>query len=209
MKATFYIVPSSVEKRLDGWKKAVASGHEIGNHTLSHPCSGNFAWSRMKALEEYTLDKMRAEMEGCNRRTKELLGVTPETFAYPCGQKFVGRGVETKSYVPLTAELFVAGRGWMDEAPNDPMYCDLAQLTGIEMDNKSFEQIRSIIEKAKETGQWVVLGGHEIGKDGPQTTRVAMLQRLLKYATDPANGIWVAPVGTVAKYVREHRATGR
>src|SRR5215467_12927366 len=30
VKATFFVVPSGVEQRLDGWKKAVANGHEIG-----------------------------------------------------------------------------------------------------------------------------------------------------------------------------------
>src|SRR5262249_62034159 len=59
VKATFYVVPSAVERRLEGWKKIVASGHEIGNHSLNHPCTGNFAWSRQKALEDYTIEKMR------------------------------------------------------------------------------------------------------------------------------------------------------
>jgi peptidoglycan-N-acetylglucosamine deacetylase len=207
VKATFYVVPSSVEKRLDGWKRAVAAGHEIGNHSLNHPCSGNFPWARKNALEEYTVEKMRAELEAANRRVKELLGVTPEVFAYPCGQKFVGRGKETRSYVPLVAELFLSGRGWMDEAPNDATYCDLAQVTGIEMDGKSFEQMRAVVEKAREAGQWVVLGGHEIGTQGAQTTRIAMLERLIKYAKDPANGVWLAPVGTVSRYVKERQVT--
>ncbi len=205
VKATFYVVPSSVEKKLDGWKKAVASGHEIANHSLNHPCSGNFAWARSKALEAYTLDQMQRELSDANQRIKELLGVTSESFAYPCGQKFVGRGVDTRSYVPVVAKLFATGRGWLDEAPNDPAYVDFAQLTGIESDGKDFEQILPIIETARKTGLWVVLAGHEMNKDGAQTTRLALLEKLCAYAKDPANGVWVAPVGTVAKYVREQR----
>lgn len=205
VKATFYVVPSSVEKKLDGWKKAVASGHEIANHSLNHPCSGNFAWSRSKALEEYTLERMRQEMMEANRRLKELLGVTPESFAYPCGQTFVGRGVDTRSYVPLAASLFVTARGWLDEAPNDPAYVDFAQLTGIESDGKDFEQILPIIEMARKTGLWVVLAGHEMGKEGAQTTRLAMLEKLIQYAQNSSHNVWLAPVGTVAKYVGEKR----
>ena len=205
VKATFYVVPSSVEKKLDGWKKAVASGHEIANHSLNHPCSGNFAWSRSKALEEYTLERMRQEMMEANSRLKELLGVTPESFAYPCGQTFVGRGVDTRSYVPLAASLFVTARGWLDEAPNDPAYVDFAQLTGIESDGKDFEQILPIIEMARKTGLWVVLAGHEMGKEGAQTTRLAMLEKLIQYAQNSSHNVWLAPVGTVAKYVGEKR----
>jgi peptidoglycan/xylan/chitin deacetylase (PgdA/CDA1 family) len=208
VKATFYVVPSGVERNPEGWKKIVASGHEIGNHSLNHPCTGNFAWSRQKALEDYSLEKMRDELKQANRRIKELLGVTAESFAYPCGQTFVGRGVDTKSYVPIVAALFGSGRGWMSEAPNDPGFCDLAQATGIEMDGHDFEQILPVLESARGAGLWVSLAGHDIGQGGPQTTRVAMLEKLMAYANDPANKIWIAPVGAVAKYVRERR-TGK
>src|SRR4030088_389488 len=55
IKATFFVLPSGVRQRLEGWKKAVAAGHEIGNHSFTHPCTGNFSWSRENALENYTL----------------------------------------------------------------------------------------------------------------------------------------------------------
>ena len=42
VKATFYVVPSSVERELESWKSAVLNGHEIGNHTLLHPCSESY-----------------------------------------------------------------------------------------------------------------------------------------------------------------------
>jgi peptidoglycan/xylan/chitin deacetylase (PgdA/CDA1 family) len=202
-KATFYVVPSAVEQRLEGWKKAVASGHEIGNHSLVHPCSGNFPWSRDKALENYTIKQMKAELETANTQIQKLLGVIPKVFAYPCGQKFVGSGVKTQSYVPIVATLFQSGRGWMDEAPNDPRFYNLAQLTGVESDGKDFEEILTLINQAKKDHMWLVLAGHEMAEDGAQTTRLSMLRKLLAFANDPANGIWIAPVGTVTKYVLE------
>lgn len=205
IKATFFVLTSAVSKRLDDWIQAVANGHEIGNHTEKHPCSGNFAWARASALEEYTLDKMKAELIRTNKALEEQLGISPQIFAYPCGQTFVGRGVNTRSYIPVIAELFSAGRGWLDEGPNDPTFCDMAQLTGMEMDGKDFEQILTIIENAKKMGNWVVLAGHEVGEGGNQTTRTTMLRKLCEYAQNPANGVWIAPIGTVAKYVQEKR----
>jgi peptidoglycan/xylan/chitin deacetylase (PgdA/CDA1 family) len=209
VKATFLVVPGSVEQRLSGWKKAVDSGHEIGNHSTFHPCSGNFLWSRKNALEDYSLEKMHQELLFTNQKIYQLLGVTPEVFAYPCGQKFVGRGVNTKSYVPVIAQLFILGRGWLDEGPNDPAFCDMAQLTGMEMDGKDFEEILSLINQVKESGQWLVLAGHEIGAEGRQTTRTAMLEKLIQYALNPENGIWLAPAGTIAKYINEVNARGQ
>lgn len=204
-KVTFYVVPGAVEERLAGWKKAVANGHEIGNHSLYHPCSGNFVWSRTHALENYTLDSMKAELLKANEEIQKLLGVKPIVFAYPCGQKFVGRGIHTKSYVPLISEMFLTGRGYMEETPNDPAFTDFAQITGIEMDGKDFEQILPLLLEARKNGQWVVLAGHEIGEGGLQTTRMALLRKLIAYIQDPANKLWIAPVGTVADYIKQHR----
>jgi peptidoglycan/xylan/chitin deacetylase (PgdA/CDA1 family) len=205
VKATFYVQPPTVKNRLEGWKKAVASGHEIGNHSASHPCSGNFLWSRNNALEDYSLQQMKNQLEDANKQIEELLGVKPEVFAYPCGQTFVGRGKNTQSYIPVVAEIFLSGRGWLAESPNDPSYCDMAQITGIEMDGKDFEDILPVIQSAQKNGQWLVLAGHEMGGKGPQTTRLAMLKKLIEYAQDPTNEIWIAPVGVVVKYVNEHR----
>ena len=42
VKATFYLVLYHMEQRIEGWRQAVENGHEMGNHTLSHPCTGNF-----------------------------------------------------------------------------------------------------------------------------------------------------------------------
>jgi peptidoglycan/xylan/chitin deacetylase (PgdA/CDA1 family) len=120
LKVTFYVNPAAVEKRLHGWKQAAADGHEIANHSLTHPCTGNYAFSAGNALENYDLTMMARQLDGANERIQQLLGITPSTFAYPCGLKFVGRGREVRSYVPLVAERFVVGRGYLDEAPNDP-----------------------------------------------------------------------------------------
>jgi peptidoglycan/xylan/chitin deacetylase (PgdA/CDA1 family) len=205
VKATFFVVPEQVAQRLDGWKKAVTNGHEIGNHTLTHPCSGNYPWARQKALEDYTIDRMRVELIESNKQIETLLGVAPKVFAYPCGQTFVGRGRGTKSYIPLVAEIFQLGRTYRDKTPNDPGFCDFAQLTGIEMDGKEFEEIRLLIEAGKKTNQWIAFGGHEMGDSGQQTTRLVMLRKLLEYAANPENKVWLAPMGTIAAYIETKR----
>src|SRR5690606_600582 len=66
VKATFFLVPSSIRNNLNGWKKATASGHEMANHSLNHPCSGNFGWSGRPSLDDYTMADMRKELEQTN-----------------------------------------------------------------------------------------------------------------------------------------------
>ena len=206
VKATFYVSPNSMKQRLDGWKKAVVNGHDIGNHSIVHPCSGNFLWARQKALEDYTIKQMRNELDSANMIIKNLLGVEPVSFGYPCGQKYVGRGKKTRSYIPLISKMFESGRGWLDEAPNDPSYCDMAKLYGMELDGKSFEQVLKLIETTKTQGGWLILAGHEMNDSGNQTSHLSTIEALCKYAMDPANGIWIDNVHKIASYVNSVRS---
>jgi peptidoglycan/xylan/chitin deacetylase (PgdA/CDA1 family) len=206
VKATFYVQAPGVEKRLDGWKKAVAEGHEIGNHTVTHPCTGNYPFSRNNALEDYDLKRMAQQMDENNQQIHKLLGVIPEDFAYPCGLKFVGRGRETKSYVPLVAERFLSGRGYLDEAPNDPSFVDLAQAMGTPFDDLTFDQMKKLVDEAGQNGSWIIFVGHEMGSRAYQTTDLQALEQLCEYLKDPANGIWLGTVKQIGQYVRQRQS---
>ena len=208
VKATFYISPGNLEKRLEGWKKAVAAGHEIANHSRSHPCTGNYAFSKKNPLESYTLERMEEELDGANTIIQSFLGVKPVSFGYPCGLKFVGRGVETKSYVPLVAKQFLSGRGYRDEAANDPEVCDMAQLMGTGIDELTFDGMVKHASTALKEGRWVIFAGHEIGKTAFQTTDAAALEQFCRYAKDPANGIWLDTVESIGRYVVKQRSGG-
>lgn len=206
VRATFYVQPGNVALRLPGWKRAVRDGHEIGNHTKTHPCTGNYAFSRKNALEEMTLEDMAREIDGATRGIEDALGVRPESFAYPCGQTFVGRGRDLRSTVPLVAERFLTGRLWLSEAANDPEVCDFFQLLAMDSDAKTFEEIRPLLERTAAEGRWLVLAGHDIGDPGFQTTLAKTVDDLCRYAADPANGLWIDTVGTIGRYVAEERA---
>jgi peptidoglycan-N-acetylglucosamine deacetylase len=208
-KVTFYVNPPNMKSRLEGWKQAAASGHEIGSHSNSHPCTGNYPFSANNALENYTLAMMGKDLVTASAGIEQLVSVKPRTFAYPCGQKFVGRGAAVKSYVPLVATRFLAGRGFRDEGPNDPARCDLAQLMGMESDGLTFEQMKDLVSGAAEHGGWLVFAGHEIGAPGHQTTEAAELEKFLQYARGADSGIWLDTVYAVGEYVRTHRGGAR
>jgi peptidoglycan-N-acetylglucosamine deacetylase len=206
VKATFYVSPDNMSQRLDAWKKAVRTGHEIGNHTLTHPCTGNYPAFRGNALEEMTLDDVAREIDGAQRAIAEALGVEPWSFAYPCGQTFVGRGRDVKSYVPLVAGRFLSGRKWLNEDANDPTFCDLAQLLAFESDGKPFAALKALVDKAAAEGRWLILVGHEVGDGGYQTTLAPAVEELCRYAREPANGIRIDTVGAIAQDIAEVRA---
>lgn len=205
VKGTFYLSPDAMMERVEGWKLAVKNGHDLGNHSLIHPCTGNFLWAREKALENYSLLDMGNELDSANQVIEHLLGIKPVSFAYPCGQTFIGRGLQTMSYVPLISARFETGRTWLDEGPNDPVFCDLSQLTGMELDGKSFQQIKVLIDDAREKGSWLILAGHEMDEGGSQTSILSTIDSICQYAMDPANEIWIDHVKSIGDYVREKR----
>jgi hypothetical protein len=47
-----------------------------------------------------------------------------------------------RSYVPLVAERFLVGRGYLDESPNNPAVCDLSQAMGTPFDDLDFTQMK-------------------------------------------------------------------
>jgi peptidoglycan/xylan/chitin deacetylase (PgdA/CDA1 family) len=210
VKATFYLTAKNIGRRLDGWKRAAASGHEMANHSQSHPCTANYRFSAENALENYTLERMERELDSASADIERLLGVKPVSFAYPCGQKFVGRGENTRSYVPLVARRFLTGRGYLDEMPNDPAACDLAQLMGTAFDALGFADMEKLVSAAAQEGRWIVFVGHDIGKPARQTTDAAALEQLCRFAKDPANGIWIDTVAAIGKYIdgQRKRASG-
>src|ERR1700738_2569386 len=62
VRATFFVLPDAVARTNTEWRDVVAQGHEVGNHTLTHPCSGNFPWSRANALERMTVAGFRSDV---------------------------------------------------------------------------------------------------------------------------------------------------
>ena len=205
IKATFYVSLDNFLKRSEDWKSAFKHGHEIGNHTSSHPCSENHDWGLNNSLENYNESMMLNDLKSANKLIFKTIGSKPISFAYPCGQTFIGKGIETKSYVPVIASMFHSGRLTSGGSVN-AVYSDFAKLPSQNTDNITFHEIKNIIEDAKKKGKWLILNGHEIG-DGIslQTTSLNTLDSICKYASDTTNGIWIDNVENISAFIREKR----
>ncbi len=199
LRATFFVLPVPVSRRRAEWQALVEHGHEVGNHTVSHPCSANFGFSRTNGLEEYSLERMEAEIDEASVRIERLLGVRPESFAYPCGQSFVGRGERRTSYVPLVARRFTAARGYGSETSNHPHRCDFAHLEAFTIDGRDARDLVGLVDQAA-SGRWVIMAAHDVGEGGEQTVLVDALEALCRRVAQP--DVWVAPVAEVANYLR-------
>lgn len=200
VRATFFVLPGPVSRRESHWRAVLRNGHEIGNHTVTHPCSANFGFSRLNALEDYSLERIEAEIDEASVAIERLLGVRPESFAYPCGQSFVGRGQGRTSYVPVVARRFAAARGYGSETSNDPDRCDFAHLDAFTIDGLAPDELVGLVDHAGATGRWVIMVGHDVGEDGEQTVLSHALEALCQRVAEP--DVLVAPVAEIAKYLR-------
>ena len=200
LRATFYLCPATDRwmQRLAPWREVAEAGHEIGNHTVSHFCSGNF-WGEPGGLEDKTLDDIEHDILTAHER---LLQIAPHqqawTFAYPCYCTFVGRGASRQSYVPLVARHFVAGRSGGEYGfANHPAVIDLACVWGSPVERMSGFEMIGLVEDLTFRGQWVVLVFHEV--DGPRlSVSREDFHLLLDFLKRTEDQIWTAPVVEVA-----------
>ena len=210
IRGTFYLNPRGGrwEEHTERWAEVARTGHEIGNHSLSHFCSGNLT-GRAGGLEDRSLAEVEADILAAQER---LEGVAPHqkqwTFAYPCYQTFVGRATERQSYVPVVARHFLSGRaGGEYGIGNLPDLVDLACTHGLATDRMSGFEMIGLVEALATVGQWVILVFHDI--DGPRLTVGGYdFNLLLEYLQRRSNEIWTAPVTEVAARIAEGRSAG-
>src|SRR4030095_3352675 len=103
------------KNRLNDWKKAAAEGHELGNHTLFHPCLGNMPgreWVKPENdMSKYTVQRMINEIRMTNVFLQALDSKTERTFAYPCGDMKIG----DTTYIDSLKNDFIAARAVREE----------------------------------------------------------------------------------------------
>ena len=207
-RATFYVNPTGdYRTSLKPWKDVADRGHEIGNHTLTHPCSCNFQFARanVKCLEKMTLEDIKADIIEAHRRIKEVVPNGSRTFAYPCYETTIGRGLSKRSYVPIVAEIFLAARGWGELGyPNFPLACDLHELWSWPAHRMSFEQMIGLVVRASSENGWAIYTFHGIN-EGHLPTSEFDLTGFLRFLKKNEDKIWVAPVCEVAEYIVEAR----
>ena len=207
LRGTFYILPTGADwlKRCSPWSEAAAAGHEIGNHSLSHICSNNLMLSA-GGLEDKTLEEIESDILAAQGRLAQLAPQQKDwTFCYPCYCTFVGRGKSRRSYVPVVAKHFLAGRAGAEYGcGNNPGLTDLACLSGLMTERMSGFEMIGIVEELVSQGLWVILVFHDI--DGNRLTVGSYdFKMLLNYLDRRSDTIWTAPVVEVAKKIADFR----
>ena len=203
LRGTFYLNPNGDDWRtkMAPWREVAAAGHEIGNHSLSHPCPGYLS-GRQGGLEDMSIEAVERDILAAQERLVELApGQRHWTFCYPCYATFVGRGASRQSYVPVVAKHFLAGRGGGEYGfGNFPSAVDLACVAAIATERMSGFEMIGLVEQLTYQGRWVVLVFHDI--DGARLT-VGNYDycMLLDYLKRKESEVWTAPMADVAAQI--------
>jgi peptidoglycan/xylan/chitin deacetylase (PgdA/CDA1 family) len=187
LKATFFLSGANLAEFAPLGK----NGHELGSHTLTHPCNS--------ALAQLGLADMARELDAGNAAVGAL-GVTGKlTFAYPCGQTSLQGG---QSYVPLVKERFRAARG-VAGVVAEPAHLDLFDVPALFPPSSSDgSDVVAFIRRAEQSHGWAVIGVHGVSGGGEylQLSQPAH-DEILSYLAEHRQTIWTAPFGIVADAV--------
>jgi peptidoglycan/xylan/chitin deacetylase (PgdA/CDA1 family) len=203
LRGTFYVLPDNVQERVDDWRR-VAAAHEIGGHSAVHPVPASRHGPGDDTLEMYTTARMKDELASADEEIEAMVGVRPQTFAYPAGFMYVGEGARAASYVPVVARRYVAGRAYRSEFANDPGWCDFAQLQASHIDGLDGAALIALVDAAIADRRWLVLVAHDIDGTGPWSLSSRALDELCAAAVARSD-LWVAPVLDVARHLRAQR----
>ena len=200
---TFYLNPGGEDwaERLLPWAMASRRGHELGNHTLSHPCSRNFSFTaENEGVEGLALEDMEREVSEAEARLAQLAPQQmSRSFAYPCYQSDIGVGLNRQSYTPVVAKYCTAARA-RGEAGNFAHKADLHYLWSFPCERMTAAEMIGNCELLANRGQWGILTFHGIDEGHLPVSQID-LEQLLQHLAKHRERFWVAPVVEVARAI--------
>jgi|SRR5688572_4160676 len=206
LKATFYVTAfsSSMQTRLNDWKKLSSNGHELGNHTLFHPCIGGKGreWvSREYDMNTYTVKRMVDETRMTNLFLRALDGKTKRTFAFTCGDM----KINDSSFINAMKEDFTAARAVRNQM-HKINEIDLLNVDCYLVNGESAEQMIEWVKKAVETNSLLVILFHGVGGGNALDVSQPAHREFLHYLKQNEKDLMIAPMLEIAEHIKDWQA---
>lgn len=207
LKASFYVTayaPSTQHRLLD-WKKLSTTGHELGNHTLFHPCIADKPGREFVPVDykmnNYTLKRMEDETRMTNVFLEALDGHTKRTFAFTCGDTMV----HDSAFINGMHKDFVAAR----TVRNQMHTIDKVNLYDVDcymVNNHTGAQMIAWVKQAMESNSLLVILFHGVGGGSGLDVSLPAHRELLQFLKTQEKDIWVAPMLEVAEHIKSYQA---
>ena len=205
LKGTFYLTafaPGS-KNRIQDWRKAAANGHELGNHTLFHPCIGKGReWVNAENdMNNYSLVRMVNEVRMTNVFLQAIDGKTKRTFAFTCGDMKIGDSL----FINGMKNDFIAARAVRHEMHKigevDRYNVDCYAVNG-----ETGDQMIEWVKKAIESNSLLVVLFHGVGGEHDLNVSLDAHRELLQYLKKNENDLMIGTMLDVAEHVNEWQA---
>lgn len=202
LKASFYLTAfhDAAKSRMQEWKKAAITGHELGNHTLFHPCDGGIGREWVKPdqdLRGYTLPRIINEIKMTNVWLESIDGKKDRTFAFTCGDK----KVEGSYFMDELYNDFTGARA----VRNEMHTIDKVNLYDVDcfvVNNHTFVEMKKWVDDAIATNSLLVILFHGVGGGNGLDVKMEDHHKLLTYIKEKENEIMVAPMVDMAKHIK-------
>jgi sialate O-acetylesterase len=209
-KATFYLsafMPGCKE-RIEEWRSVAKNGHELGNHTMFHPCIGGIP-GRMwvtpeRDLNSYTIDRFVDEIRMTNVFLQAIDGKTQRTFAYTCGDTLV----QDQSVIARITSDFVSARGVKSELVS-PGTKNLYNVGAYGISGESSAQLIALVKEAIRTNSAIVFLFHGVGGEHGLNVGLSEHRDLLRFLKQNEKDIWVAPFIEVTERIKKNQTTAK
>ncbi|HEY6978040.1 MAG TPA: polysaccharide deacetylase family protein [Chitinophagaceae bacterium] len=207
LKATFYLSASfpGCRNRLDDWKNAAAEGHELGNHTLFHPCTGSIPgreWVKPDYdLSRYSVKRMIDEVRMTNIFLQALDGKTKRTFAFPCSDTKIG----DTAYIDSLKNDFIAARAVREEMHTIDEV-DLYNTDCYAINGQTGDQMIALVKQAMQKNTLLVFLFHGVGGEHAINVSLNAHSQLLHFLKQNEKDIWIAPMIDVAEYTKAYQS---
>jgi peptidoglycan-N-acetylglucosamine deacetylase len=205
LKATFYLTAfsTSIQTRLNDWKKIALKGHELGNHTLYHPCIGGKGREWVKPeydMNNYTVQRMIDEIRMTNVFLQAMDGKKKRTFAFTCGDMKIG----DSSFINAMKNDFSAARAVRNQM-HKINEIDLYNVDCYMVNGETGTQMIEWVKKAIETNSLLVILFHGVGGGNGLNVSLQAHRELLSYLKQNKKDIWVAPMIDIADFVTKYQ----
>ncbi len=207
LKATFYISDyfGGLNSQILKWRSAAANGHELGNHTVFHPCEGGLAGREFVKpdydLNNYTVRRMTDEIKTMNVILKAIDGRSKRTFAYPCSDT----KIHDISYIDPLKNDFVAARAVRGEMQKIEQV-DLYNIGCYMINGETGDQLISLVKQAMEKHALIVFLFHGVGGEHSLNVSLDAHSKLLHFLKENEKNIWTAPMIDVAEYIKNYQS---
>lgn len=205
-KGSFYLTlgAEAVRLRMDEWRAAARNGHELGNHSLFHQCSGSAEgreWVRPEDdLDTTSVARMRAQVLLANTMLHAIDGNTEFTFTAPCGERTASDG----DYLDAVKDRFL-GVKLMGGVVTDMQAMDPSASPVVAPVGMSGDELIALVDEAARRGTMVGFTFHGIGGDHLQTS-IEAHDALLAYLDRHRDVFWVETFREQMRWVRRQQA---